>query len=196
MPNTRRSTARAEIRRATSMIDADTFAGWIERHHGALYRHALWMTGDAELAADIVQETYHQGWCSRGSLRDPSCAFGWLLTILRRKVFQEYNRAARSRECAEALRASVTDEASDRLVAELIDLARALQTLSPPQRDIVLLYSLHGMSYEEIAEHLQIPIGTVMSRLARARAALNEAQTPAKGAPVIPLEGRRREKMR
>lgn len=174
------------------MTGRDEFERWIDAHHGALYRHALWMTGDAELAADLVQETYFEAWRGLSSLRDPTRAFAWLLTILRRRVFQEYGRARREREWTAHFAAALPPPTVDAQHEELLDLARSLQALTAPQRDIILLYGLHGMSYEAIAEYLQVPIGTVMSRLARARQALGSRPVAnATGTNVVPLNRKR-----
>lgn len=170
------------------MIGRDEFARWIDAHHGALYRHALWMTGEAELAADLVQETYYEAWRGRESLRERTRAFPWLLTILRRRVFQEYGRARREREWTEQLAATLPPEAAEDDLAALLDLARALHELTAAQRDILLLYGLHGMSYEEIAAYLQVPAGTVMSRLARAREALRTLTEAREAGNIVPFK--------
>jgi len=173
------------------MAGRDELEQWIDAHHGALYRHALWMTGDAELAADLVQEAYYEAWRGLDSLRDPTRAFAWLLTILRRRVFQEYGRARREREWAEQLAATLPPATEDAQLEELLDLARALQTLTAAQRDIMLLYGLHGMRYEDIAEYLKVPVGTVMSRLARARQALHAQTGTAVAGNVVRLNRKR-----
>lgn len=103
------------------MHDRAAFEGWIEAHYRALYRHALWMTGDAATAADLVQEAYYQAWKARHTLRDEAKAFAWLLTILRRRVFEEYGRTASWNECTERLVASL---ASAEDVHDLLDLER------------------------------------------------------------------------
>ena len=175
------------------MTGRDEFERWIEAHHGALYRHALWMTGDAELAADLVQEAYYEAWRGLRTLRDPARAFAWLLTILRRRVFQEYGRARREREWTAQFTAALPPTV-DAQHEELLDLARSLQALTAPQRDIILLYGLHGMSYEDIADYLQVPIGTVMSRLARARQALDSRSDSVTGPNVVPLNRKREPK--
>ena len=146
------------------------------------------MLGEKELAADLVQETYYQAWRGRGSLRDACKAFSWLLTILRRGAFQEYGRASRRRAGLRELgmqQAAVS--ASD--TAALLDMARAFQCLTPNHRDLLLLSVLHGMSYAEIGATLNIPSGTVMSRLSRARAELARAlaQTEPSGGKIVPL---------
>ncbi|MFP5348342.1 MAG: RNA polymerase sigma factor [Gammaproteobacteria bacterium] len=170
------------------MVTRDQFAQWIDAYHPALYRHALWMLGETELAADLVQETYYQAWKGRAGLRDASKAYSWLLAILRRGAFQEYGRAGRRRTGLRELgmrQAQVS--AGD--TAALLDLADAFRCLTPNHRDLLLLSVLHGMSYAEIGAMLNIPTGTVMSRLSRARAELARAlaQTEPSGGKIVPL---------
>ena len=147
--------------------DKRRFSQWIDAHHQRLYRHALWMIGNPDLAADLVQETYYQAWKSRKQLRDPERVLPWLLTILRRNVFN--NGPAFSGDVdIDALEIAAADTGHD----DLLDLSRGLQRLRPADRDLLLLFALHGFSYQEIGDHLDIPVGTVMSRLSRSRAAL------------------------
>lgn len=156
-------------------ISKTEFTHWIEEYHAALYRHALWMLGHAENAAEAVQEAYYQAWKARASLRDKSQAMSWLLTILRRCVYRQY--ATQKQEAVlvgeDEARLEQAGEETDN--ALLLDLGRGLRRLSPEQRDLILLHGLHGFSYEQISTQLEIPLGTVMSRLSRARKALREA---------------------
>lgn len=150
-----------------------SFANWIEAHHDGLYRYALWMTGNREVAVDCVQETYYQAWKGRASLKDKDKVFSWLLTILRRTVYREYEqRAANTQFITDS--AFLTEQHDERDCSELLDLCKAMSALSTMHRDILLLHSLYGMSYQEISAILQIPSGTVMSRLSRARGALEK----------------------
>jgi len=151
--------------------DSD-FGEWIDRHHGALYRHALWMVGHPETAEDMVQETYYRAWRGRRGLRDPRRVLPWLLSILRRVVYREYRQRARGAELAEALGATDGDCQPD-TQRELLDLHRALAALPVSQRETLLLHALHGFSYQEISDQLEVPVGTVMSRIARARKAVS-----------------------
>lgn len=151
----------------------EKFSHWIERYHAALYRHALWMTGQPDLAADMVQETYYQAWQSLGKLRDDDHALPWLLIILRRAVYREHRQQCRFDHLAREfgmLENKTKDDVEDN---ELLDLCHSLEALSPSHRETLLLYALHGFTYQEISEQLDIPVGTVMSRISRARAALN-----------------------
>jgi len=155
--------------------DKRLFESWIQEHHSSLYRHALWMTSRSDVAEDCVQEAYYQAWRSRKSLKDETKIFSWLLTILRRVIYREYEQRANKTTCtledfSDSVELSVDDDQS-----KILDLAKAMNTLSTVHQDILLLHGLHGMSYQEISEILDVPIGTVMSRLSRARTALDSA---------------------
>lgn len=131
------------------------------------------MTGNRDTAADMVQEAYFQAWRARESLQDDNKALPWLLTILRRCIYREQRHHYRHTETVAQL--SLMDEehyADDSY--RLLDIYSALSNISAAQRDIFLLHHLHGFSYEEISTQLNIPIGTVMSRLSRARNALRK----------------------
>jgi len=126
---------------------------------------------------DMVQEAYYQAWSSMASLKDNAKAFAWLVTILRRAVYREQRHQYRHKETLAALRQE--DEASSDVNASrdvneysLIESYRVMESISPVQRETFLLHELHGFSYEEISQQLNIPLGTVTSRIARARDAL------------------------
>ncbi len=160
------------------------FEQWVRRYHGDLYRHAYWLMGDPTLAEELVQETFYRAWRGRRGLRRRDEPFPWLLGILRHACFAELGRRGRQA-------APLPEEPVEDASPELVDLQRALARLDPGQRDILLLHALHGMSYAEISEQLEIPLGTVMSRLSRARAALRRLWD-APDDTVIPFPGRRR----
>lgn len=124
---------------------------------------------------DMVQEAFFQAWLSMESLQDSSKALPWLLTILRRTVYREQRCSYRHAETVAQLhqmdtRVTQTD------AYPLMEIYSALESLSPNQREVFLLHHLHGFSYEEISTQLEIPLGTVMSRLSRARDTLQKQQ--------------------
>jgi RNA polymerase sigma-70 factor (ECF subfamily) len=151
------------------------FDEWIHGYHGALYKHALWMVGSHDIAQEMVQEAFFQAWLSMDSLNDKDKALPWLLTILRRTVYREQRCQYRNRETVEALKQLDLEETQQDAFA-LLEIYNALEFLSPKLRDTFLLYHLHGFSYEEISAQLEIPTGTVMSRISRAREALQKHQ--------------------
>ena len=177
---------------ANMLINRAQFQQWIKMHHGALYQHAYWMTANRETAKDLVQDTYYQAWKYRSSLRDQGKVLPWLLMILRRIVYKE---------CGLTKTVSLEDIELDSItstphqnVDEFIDLERQLESLSTSQREVLLLYTLHGFSYEEISEQLDIPRGTVMSRLSRARKSMNLNKEEIENSNIIPFKEQNRSK--
>ena len=136
-----------------------------------LRRHAqslLYSRADAE---DLVQDCLEAALQKAGSLQDAARLRGWLFSILNNLFLMRLRREARRgrvlpiEEFADSLAASVPPADRDRAR----DLARAMGRLSAEHRQILLLINLEGQSYQEAADALGVPIGTVMSRLARAR---------------------------
>ena len=135
-----------------------------------LRRYARALTGDRGAADDLVQDTLERAWNKLHLWRQGSDLRAWLFTIMHNvHVNQVRSRMAGStvpldEDTAEA---PVRPTQSDML--EVRDIDTALRRLSVEQREVLLLVALERMSYDEAARALGIPIGTVMSRLARAR---------------------------
>jgi len=131
------------------------------------------MTGNPDNAMDAVQETFYQAWLSIDKLQNKDKVLPWLITILRRAVYREQRYQYRQVEVLAQLSLTETElPTSD--AYSLVAIYDMLDKLSMQHREVFLLFYLHGFSYEEISESLKIPAGTVMSRLARARAALQK----------------------
>lgn len=148
----------------------------IERHRGRLFRMALAWSGDHALADDLVQETLVKALQKRGQLRDPDKMNAWLFSILS-NCWREHLRRQRPTVPLEDDQ-SVTWHCPERQHQEqqLVDRVRdGIAGLSPNDRQVLTLVDLEGMSYAETAEALEVPIGTVMSRLSRARIKLRSA---------------------
>ncbi|MEK8090631.1 sigma-70 family RNA polymerase sigma factor [Thermithiobacillus plumbiphilus] len=145
----------------------DQFEIWIVDYSSSLYRHALWLTRDEDMAKDLVQECFYQAWQVRDSLRDKNKIRSWLLTILRRAYCRclpdkELIRNEQSANFQAGINSIRAWECSE-------DLRRAMAKMPLWQQEIILLRCLDGCSYQEMADVLEMPIGTVMSRLNRAR---------------------------
>jgi RNA polymerase sigma-70 factor, ECF subfamily len=163
-------------------VDARDFEQIVDRHTGALSRHAAWLVGRTEAAEDLVQETYLRAWRSFATFTSGSNSKAWLFRILR-NTYADLGRAASravrttgAPDAAEQI--SVAAEAPETLIdARLIaaPLQRALAAVPDRFRPCVILVDLRGCSYVEVARRLGIPKGTVMSRLHRARAAMRRA---------------------
>lgn len=146
------------------MIGHDQIEAVIPR----LRRYARALTGERIAADDLVQDTLERAWRKLHLFRAGTDLRAWLFTVMH-NVYVNQVRSARSRRTDEADLDEVPmrEPEADGLVMR--DLDRALLALPPDQRAVVLLVALEDMSYEEAARTLEIPIGTVMSRLSRAR---------------------------
>jgi RNA polymerase sigma-70 factor (ECF subfamily) len=140
----------------------------------ALRAFARLLVHNRELADDVVQETVMKAWAAQASFEPGTNFRAWLFRILRNHYFTHAKRAKRVVELdpAVAERTLVSAPGQEGTV-HLADLERGLGTLPPEQREVLLLYGVSGLSYEEIASVTGTPIGTVRSRLSRGRAALH-----------------------
>jgi len=139
-------------------------------HYEELYRFAYRLSGAAAEAEDLVQETFCQAQLKLSQLRDGQAARAWLFAILR----NNYLRRLRDTKLARHLPLDEVGEVADRPENELppIDaeqLQEALGSLPEAFRTPLVLYYFEEFSYREIAEQMQVPMGTVMSRLARGK---------------------------
>jgi RNA polymerase sigma-70 factor (ECF subfamily) len=144
------------------------------------YNLARWLTRNEHDAEDVVQEAFLRAYRFFSSFRGGD-ARAWLLTIVRNSCWT-WLRANRAREVATALEdaeepADTTASAEEDLVrrADGARLRRALEDLPAEFREVTVLRELEELSYREIAEVAGIPVGTVMSRLSRARRRLQTA---------------------
>src|SRR3712207_878268 len=156
-----------------------------------LRRYARSLTRDETQAEDLVQDTLVRAYERRGSFRAGGNLRGWLLSILH-NTFIDHRR----RHLAEALRleqaAAFSDteappEQEDRV--RLRQVQAAFMSLPDEQRAALHLVAIEGLSYQEAASALKVPVGTLMSRLGRARAALREFEAGAH--PAQPSEAKR-----
>jgi RNA polymerase sigma-70 factor (ECF subfamily) len=148
-----------------------------------LRRYAIALLRDLSMADDLVQDCIERALKSRASLADTSHISGWLSSILH-NLYLDSLRQQRRRgahiELDDSLNlVELSVPAADRGIAK--DLVEAMTDLSYEHRQVLLLVGLEGYSYRDVAAQLDIPIGTVMSRLARARAQLRsrlDGETP------------------
>ncbi|UEM04782.1 sigma-70 family RNA polymerase sigma factor [Skermanella rosea] len=160
----------------------------IAREVPGLRRYARALVRDRDRADDLVQECLERAlrkqhlWRQVGSIR------GWLLRILYNVHINLIRHHRRTPETTPLEDISVTQPARQFGHMQLQEMARALDDLPAPQRETLLLVVLEGLSYEEAACVLDVPIGTVRSRMSRAREALQslnlEETRPAAVSPV------------
>ncbi|TXF10640.1 RNA polymerase sigma factor [Pelomicrobium methylotrophicum] len=151
-----------------------------------LRRYARALLGDRAEADDLVQDTLERAWRKAALWRPGSDLRAWLFAIMH-NVFVNQTRTRRT-NMEEPLDEVVLEHpaASDAAAgAQLLDLASALAKLPAEQREVVLLVGLEEFTYEEAARALGIPIGTVMSRLARGRERLRQLMSGGTSAPSL-----------
>jgi RNA polymerase sigma-70 factor, ECF subfamily len=193
-----------------SATDREWFEGTVVALLPDLFGTALRLTRNRADAEDLVADTVARGWSHLHELADRARLRGWLFRILTNTFL-----SARRTDARRGVHESLDDETHDgfslfeQLHAPILlfwgtperdfldkllreDLTRAVDTLPEPFRLVVVLADMNGCTYQEMAETLQVPIGTVRSRLARARALLQKALwTQAQDAGLVGRKARK-----
>ena len=151
----------------------DTFLDQLEACVPALRRYARALTRSADLADDLVQDCLERAISRRGLFRPSGPIRAWLFTILlnlHRNALRASHRRGETLDIDTIPEPAIPAPQPGHIA--LAELARTIDTLPLEQKEALLLVALEGMAYQEAADILEIPIGTLMSRLGRARAAL------------------------
>lgn len=156
----------------------------IRDHYRVAYQYSYRLTGSTYDAEDLVQQSFLTAHRKLHQLRDPKAAKGWLFQILRTTFFQSCRKKKPVCEADSALELGsiLHDMHSTEPHFDNELLQQRLNTLPDKYRIALLMYYFEDLSYEEISSQLDIPLGTVMSRLARAKALLR-TRYQALGAP-------------
>jgi RNA polymerase sigma-70 factor (ECF subfamily) len=169
------------------------FEALVLPHLDAAHRLARWLCRSPADADDIVQEAFMRAYRAFDSLRSAD-ARSWLLAIVRncylsalaerrRRAYEPLTEEHEAQPATAGAAPAPDPESASIERDERRTLARLIATLPEEQREVLLLREMEDMSYREIAAVVQVPIGTVMSRLARARAALKLTWLEAGGEP-------------
>lgn len=158
-------------------------------HHHAAYNLALWLLRDPADAEDIVQTAYMKAFEHFASFRGGNAA-GWMLTIVRNTAYNWLQKAKRNSnlisfdevlhsntEHSQPSFGTMNPEETLSAIASGTQIMAAIERLPVEYREVFFLREIEGFSYQEIAETTQVPKGTVMSRLSRARAQLQTLLT-------------------
>jgi RNA polymerase sigma-70 factor (ECF subfamily) len=164
------------------MADAE-FIQLVDRFYPALYRFALSLARSEADACDLTQQTFYVWATKGGALREAEKAKSWLFTTLYREFLRGRRRGERMTALdtvneAEVEQVTLAPETVASVDAEVV--MAALQEVDEAFRAPLTLFYIEELSYQEIADVLEIPIGTVMSRLSRGKSQLRARLTAAK----------------
>ncbi len=166
------------------------YEGWVRDFAADLYRCAVRLTGQHDAAEELVQETFYEAWRSIHSLRDPEKARAWFFKILGHRYMHWVRDRVRGRERhaadeAEARHADTGEALPVDVLARQEVLQAALNDLDQQHKMPFLLVFLEGMTCQQAADMLDMPLGTVLSRIHRARQFLRSRLS--EGQETMPL---------
>ena len=165
------------------------FRPGIEAQRPLLYRIAYAWCHDPALADDLVQETLSKAWARRAQLRDEAALKGWMVSIMNH-CWLDHLRSRRDFDNVDDWQDELVSNADSPEACcnreEVVACVRAAGARLPlGQRQVLTLVDLEEFGYAEVAGILDIPVGTVMSRLSRARASLKNLLDPATQQPAV-----------
>lgn len=172
----------AELIQATLDGDSSAFGQLVRRYQDRLYHTTASLIGSTEDARDVVQDTFVQAFIKLETFKHKSAFYTWLYRIAMNLAASRARRR-RPRASVDEIRERVGNEPIDgsagpRERAEQVErveqVRAALSCLSDEHREVLVLREIEGFHYEAIAEILELPVGTVRSRLFRARMQLRE----------------------
>lgn len=184
--------ADAPLLAAARRGDSAAFGRLVERHQGRLYNALVRFTGSAEDAQDIAQETFIQAYSKLAGFQGNCAFYTWIYRIAFNRAVS-HGRKRRPRASLDVLReaggvepvASGPTPEVNMLAEERVALVqRAISELAADHRQVVVLREIEGFDYQQIADVLEVPIGTVRSRLFRARMQIKERLAPLLAEPL------------
>jgi RNA polymerase sigma-70 factor (ECF subfamily) len=174
--------------------DVEAYEPLVRRYQSRVYSHVQRMLGQSEDAADVTQEVFIKVYQTLNLFRGQSSFQTWLYRVTANLCVDRHRRRQRSPQVARSLDAPLETDSGE-LEVEVADfdggpeecllstelrqhVRQAMEGLSDKLRAVMVMHDLEGLSYEEIAEALRIPLGTVKSRLFHARGALRKLLEP------------------
>lgn len=157
----------------------EAFTENLESHHAAIFRYVYRMLGDWEEAQDVTQEAFTRWAAHDRPLNGPSANRRWLFVVARNLAFSVLRKRARNPHLPVSDMTQRPDQSPSPLESESANetaqiVARAIAELPPEMREVVVLREYESMTYDEIAHITGATLGTVKSRLARARSVLRK----------------------
>jgi RNA polymerase sigma-70 factor (ECF subfamily) len=151
------------------------FNDLVSQHGESLYRTAYRMMGDRHEAEDMVQETFRSAWKGRQNYQPERGQRAWLAAILRRRIIDRWRRRPPPSVLSSEAPLEIHIPAEDPLASEYTDeMQAALNRLPAELRETLLLVVVADLTHQEVADMLDIPLGTVLSRVSRGRQRLRE----------------------
>ena len=155
----------------------------VDQHYESVFRFAYRLSGTSHEAEDISQQAFLDAQRKLDTLRDPDKVRAWLFMIVRNLYRRQIRDRVTHGEVALEVLVEPVDQkrGSDDQAGQLLDsesLQQVLNEMPEEFRSVLLLFYFRELSYREIAEQLDVPIGTVMSRLSRGKKQLRERITP------------------
>ena len=176
-PQQAQNLADAEIVERVLSGDINQYALIVERYQQPLYRHALAIVLDHDVATDMVQDAFIRAYTHLESCRDRRRFRGWLFRMLRNRCFDHLKEPRRQHlrlDDAQPVLATADGPAAYAESNEFrLDVTRALEQLQPEQREAFVMHYVDGMSYDAMAELLDASVSALKMRALRARQALS-----------------------
>jgi RNA polymerase sigma-70 factor (ECF subfamily) len=148
----------------------------VEAHYAPLYRYAYRLAGSSQEAEDLTQETFCLAQHKLHQLREQDRARSWLFSILRNAYLHKVRSSKQEKQVSLEGIGEVPDRVPDEVpMVDSAQLQTALNELPEAFRTPLILYYFEEFSYRDIAEQMDVPLGTVMSRLARAKTFLRQS---------------------
>jgi RNA polymerase sigma-70 factor, ECF subfamily len=168
-----------ELMQAAAGGDDAAFHALIDRHAKSMFRVAMSMSHNRADAEDLMQETFVGAYRGLKRFDGRSSVKTWLMSILTRQAAKGWHRGRHHRatqsiqaveENTERHDSAMSTASPTSAVEHRLDVMQVLHTLAPPHREVLVMRELQGLSYDEMAQALGVPRGTIESRLHRARA--------------------------
>lgn len=156
------------------MMNTEVYESVVREHKDRVFSYAVWMLREREDSRDVAQEALIRLWKHREQVK-PESARAWLLTTTHRLCLDRLRHRKRWQERplevpgAEQATNAASPERQAAAFEAVGEVGRALGELGPQDRAVVVLREIEGLGYREIAESLDIPLGTLKARLHRAR---------------------------
>jgi RNA polymerase sigma-70 factor, ECF subfamily len=154
---------------------SDSFRDRLIKEMPSLRAYAASLSGSIQTADDLLQDTLLKAWGNSDKFMEGTNLRAWLFSILRNTYYSLYRRKWREIQDTDGVHASkVAVQGNQESALDLADFRIALEKIPPEQREVLIMVGAVGLSYEEAAEICQVAVGTIKSRVNRARNRLAE----------------------